>query len=79
MGAIERKVVKHFQHPKYRAPRAYYDAAIAVVDRVIEFTDYVRPVCLPMTPVDDEDAAADDLVTLAGNKNFLYLSCHSPY
>ena len=46
---------------------AYYDAAIAIADRIVEYTEYVRPICLPMTPVDDEDAFADDLVTLAGN------------
>ena len=67
VGAIERKVIKHFQHPKYRPARAYYDAAIAVVDRIIEYTDYVRPICLPMTPVDDEDDLAYEMITMAGN------------
>ena len=48
---------------------AYYDAAIAIADRIVEYTEYVRPICLPMTPVDDEDAFADDLVTLAGKNS----------
>ena len=37
-----------------------------MADRPIEFTDYVRPVCLPNAPVDDQDYLADDFVTLAG-------------
>ena len=65
-GAIQRKVISWSQHPKYVSGRAYYDAAVAVADQLIEYTEYVRPVCLPMTPVDDDDAFADDLVTLAG-------------
>ena len=65
-GAIQRKVISWSQHPKYVSGRAYYDAAIAKADQLIEYTEYVRPVCLPMTPVDDDDAYADDLVTLAG-------------
>ena len=65
-GAIQRKVLSWSQHPKYVSGRAYYDAAVAVADQLIEYTEYVRPVCLPMTPVDDDDAFADDLVTLAG-------------
>ena len=65
-GAIQRKVLSWSQHPKYISGRAYYDAAVAVADQLIEYTEYVRPVCLPMTPVDDDDAFADDLVTLAG-------------
>ena len=65
-GAIQRKVISWTQHPKYVSGRAYYDAAVAIADQLIEYTEYVRPVCLPMTPVDDDDAYADDLVTLAG-------------
>merc|ERR1712223_72623 len=63
---MERNILKFAKHPKYGQGGAYYDVAVAEADRIIEFTEYVRPVCLPMTPVDDEDALADDLVTLAG-------------
>ena len=66
IGAQERVVIERLIHPQYRQRRAYFDAGIAVADRHIEFTDYVRPICLPMRPVDDEDYLADDFVTLAG-------------
>ena len=32
----------------------------------IEFSDYVRPICLPFLPIDDEDDMADVFVTLSG-------------
>ncbi len=65
-GIIERNVKRYMTHPKYQQRRAYFDVGIAVADRHIEFTEYVRPVCLPMSPVDDSDYLADDFVTLAG-------------
>jgi len=43
----------------------YYDVGLAVADRRIEFTDYIRPICLPFTP-DDPDELANDLTTLTG-------------
>lgn len=66
IGKIERNVIKVVQHPKYRQREAYYDVGIAIAHNHIEFTEYVRPVCLPMSPVDDEDYLADEFVTLAG-------------
>ncbi len=63
---IERNVARFEVHPKYQQRRAYFDAAIAFSDKLIEFTEYVRPICLPMTPVDDEDYLAGDFVTLSG-------------
>jgi V8-like Glu-specific endopeptidase len=66
VGKIERNVAKVLVHPKYQQRRAYFDVGLAVADRFIEFTEYVRPICLPMSPVDDEDYLADDFVTLAG-------------
>ena len=68
---IERNVKQVLVHPKYRQNQAYYDVGIAVADVHIEFSDYVRPICLPFRPVDDEDDLADDFVTLAGWGYFL--------
>ena len=63
---IERDVVEILRHPDYRAGRAYFDVGMVRVDRKVEFTDYVLPICLPFQPVDDEDDLADDFVSLAG-------------
>ena len=67
-GAIQRKVISWSQHPKYVSGRAYFDVAIAVADQIIEYSDYVRPICLPTTPVDNGDAFADDYGILAGKE-----------
>ncbi len=40
----------------------YFDVAIVEVDRRVEYTDHIRPVCLPFMPIDDKDYLADDLV-----------------
>ena len=55
-GAI-RRVVKAYKHPLYRGV-PYFDAAIYEADVDIEFTRWIRPICLPMRPVDDENALA---------------------
>ena len=62
-GLIQRRIVSTFQHPKYSSGRPYYDVGVALADYHIEFTEYVRPICLPMMPVDDEDFLADDFGT----------------
>jgi hypothetical protein len=42
----------------------YYDIGIAVSDRVIEFTQKIRPICLPFQPVDGDDYLEGKLVSL---------------
>ena len=61
-----RNIVEFRQHPKYISTRAYFDVAIAVANIPIDFTDFIRPVSLPMQPIDDENAFEDELVTLSG-------------
>ena len=52
-----RNVVTAYVHPKYEGV-PYFDAAIYLSDVNIEFTKWVRPICLPMRPIDDENAFA---------------------
>ena len=75
-GAIQRKVISWSQYPKYVSGRAYYDAAIAVADLAIEYNGYVRPICLPTTPVGNGDVFADDFGILVGKSfNIVQLFC----
>ena len=37
-----------------------------MADKIIDYSDRVMPICLPMSPVDDDDALVDDFVNLAG-------------
>ena len=59
VGAI-RNIARMEVHPKYVSTRAYYDAGIAIADVIIEFTDVIRPISLPMLPIDDSDEDAFD-------------------
>ena len=61
-----RKIIKRLNHPKYAFPSSYYDVAIIEMDKPVTFTNYVRPICLPVNHVDDVDNRADDFVTLTG-------------
>ena len=65
-GAIDRRVTHIYVHPKYTTGKAYYDVGIAKVHKLIEFNEYVRPVCLPYLPVDDASHLEDQFVTLGG-------------
>jgi hypothetical protein len=42
----EVRITKITKHPKYVEGLAYFDIAVLVIEP-IEFTAYVRPVCLP--------------------------------
>ena len=42
--------------------KAYFDVGIAITDKPIEFNEYIRPICLPLKPVDDVDYLEGDLV-----------------
>ena len=65
-GGIERRIKEIRYHPRYRPGRVYFDVGVATANKLITFTEYVRPVCLPYLPVDFEDSLKDKFVTLAG-------------
>jgi len=44
----------------------YFDAGLAIVAKEFEFSNYIRPICLPTQPVDMLDYLTGDLVTLTG-------------
>ncbi len=43
---LEREIEDYFVHPKYDRWKAYFDLAVLRVPH-IEYTSYIRPVCLP--------------------------------
>ena len=65
-GGIERRVQDIRWHPKYKPGRVYFDAGVVIASKLVTFTAFVRPVCLPYLPVDYEDEFEGKFVTLAG-------------
>ena len=57
-----RIISKLYKHPLYTPGKAYFDVGVVEAQKILEFTNYVMPICLPMRPIDDEDA-------LEGKKN----------
>ena len=51
-----RRVEDILFHPKYVHGEVYYDVGIAVANKAMDFNDYIRPICLPYLPVDDENS-----------------------
>ena len=59
------KISSFIAHPRF-SMTTYFDIAIAVAERFIEFTSTIRPICLPFQPIDDFDQAKGDFINLAG-------------
>ena len=59
------RISSFIAHPKYNRT-SYFDVAIAVAERFIEFTSTIRPICLPFQPIDDFDQTKGDFLNLAG-------------
>ena len=53
-GAV-RNIADYKIHPDYVETRAYYDVGIAIANQLIPFTNDIRPVNLPMRPIDDSN------------------------
>lgn len=43
---IDFYIVSRVVHPEYKAPSVYNDIALFKLNRVVHFTDYIRPLCL---------------------------------
>ena len=65
-GGTERRVIDIKIHPRYIPGQAHYDVGIAETREEISFNEFVRPVCLPYLPVDNDNYLSGEFVTLAG-------------
>ena len=63
---INRGIDRYIIHPKYEPRKPYFDVGLAITFIPVEYTAYIRPVCLPTKPVDDDDDLEGNLVTLSG-------------
>jgi transmembrane protease serine 9 len=44
------RIVQHVIHPDYKPPSLYNDIALFQLERNVEFSDAVRPICLNSDP-----------------------------
>jgi hypothetical protein len=62
-----RKIIQILTHPNYSSNGGvYFDVGIAIAERKVEFSNYIRPICLPTEAVDKLDYLTGDFVTLTG-------------
>ena len=85
-SGIIRSISGIFQHPQYDSARAkrgsvfsYFDVGVVVSQKTIEFTDTVLPICLPMRPVDDENALEGKKIKVCARYIFLRFSLEDMY
>ena len=64
-----RRVEDILFHPKYVHGEVYYDVGITVANKPMDFNDYIRPICLPYLPVDDENSFSEVSVISVGWEN----------
>ena len=64
-----RRVEDIIFHPKYVHGEVYYDVGIAVANKLMDFNDYIRPICLPYLPVDDANSFSKVSVISVGWEN----------
>ena len=48
---IDREIDDYKVHPKYKQNEPYFDVGIAYTKTKVEYTPYIRPICLPMNPI----------------------------
>ncbi len=66
VNAMDVAVSAVLRHPKYHRGQAYYDVALLRLERKIEYSDYIVPVCLPELPSPYANTHQGKLVTLTG-------------
>lgn len=54
-------VTESFLHPEYKDRSFYNDIALLKIDRTVDFSDYIRPACLP-----HQDTEISDRVIVTG-------------
>ena len=63
---INRGIDQFKVHPKYEKGKPYFDVGLAITSYDIDFTAYIRPICLPTESSDNADLGLGDSVTLSG-------------
>ena len=62
----ERNVTEVFIHPLYNTGESYYDAAVLVLNKELDFNEGITPICLPHEAKADGTHRSRELATLTG-------------
>ena len=54
------------RHPNYTQSKVYFDVAIIEMDKPVEFSFTIHPICLPKKPNTDIDSIKNIPATLSG-------------
>ena len=64
-NAIDLEIIKYTQHPDFDEEAAYFDIAV-VETKKVNFSKYIRPICLPDSHSEDGDKYKNNHVELTG-------------
>ena len=65
--ALEVSADDFITHPVHRRHQSYFDVGVLVLERRVNFTDFILPVCTVwVVPMETPDHLAGKLVTLTG-------------
>ena len=73
---IDREIDDYKVHPKYKQNEPYFDVGIAYTKTKVEYTPFIRPICLPMNPIGKKHAQYKGSY-LKNSKMVLSAQCHS--
>ena len=62
----ERNISEAIIHPLYNDGKSYYDAAVLVIDKELDFNEGVTKICLPSEATVDGTQRSGDFATLTG-------------
>ena len=63
---VKRRILIGLKNRHYRPSTSYFDQAVWILDKPVEFNDNVRPICLPGEPDFDNDKYENKLVSMTG-------------
>lgn len=58
MIPVDYRIIDYKYHPKYNKPIRYNDIALFKLDKDVEFSPYIRPLCLNVDPIKDKKTVA---------------------
>ena len=75
---IDREIDDYKVHPKYKHNEPYFDVGIAYTKTKVEYTPYIRPICLPMNPIGKKNNASKICNSYYADADSIYIYTLAP-